>query len=114
MLPVYDQEEVVRVLFLPDWYKERVCKHCRKLEVKTCCRCMTKKKLPEFFQRDRDKDESQCVRKACRKLEVKVCNMCITWKKRHSFKEEEWDLNDESPRICKHCFKIIGGRFDEK
>ena len=100
--------------FLPDWYKERVCKHCRKLEVKTCCRCMTKKKLPEFFQRDRDKDESQCVCKACRKLEVKVCNMCITWKKRHGFKKEQWDLNDESPRICKHCFKIIGGRFDEK
>ena len=94
--------------FLTDWYKdERICKHCHKLEVKMCCRCMTKKKLPEFFQRDRDKDESQCVCKDCRKLEDKVCNMCDTWKKRHSFKKEQWDLNDESYRICQNCFKII-------
>jgi len=81
---------------------------------KTCCWCMTKKKLPEFIQRDWYKDESQRVCKDCGKLEVKMCNMCETWTKRHSFKKEEWDLNDESPRICKYCFKIIGGRFDEK
>ena len=78
---------------------------------KTCCRCMTKKKLPEFFHCDWCKDEGEYVCKDCRKLEVKVCNMCNSWKKRQGFKEEEWNLNDESPRVCKHCFKIIGGRF---
>ena len=78
---------------------------------KKCSRCITKKKLPGFFHCDWYKDESERVCKDCRKLEVKMCNMCNTWKKRHSFKEEDWDLDDESPRICKHCFKIIGGRF---
>ena len=75
---------------------------------KTCCWCMTKKKLPEFIQRDWYKDESELVCKDCRKLEVKMCNMCNTWKKRRSFKEEEWDLNDETNRICRYCFKMIG------
>ena len=90
------------------WYLELKAIEMKK--EKKCSRCKTKKKLSGFFLRDWYKDESERVCKDCRKLEVKMCNMCNTWKKRHSFKEEEWDLNDGSPRICKYCFKIIGGR----
>ena len=91
------------------WYLELKAIEMKK--EKKCSRCKTKKKLSGFFLRDWYKDESERVCKDCRKLEVKMCNMCNTWKKRHSFKEEEWDLNDETNRICRYCFKMIGGRF---
>jgi len=73
---------------------------------KTCCQCMTKKKLPEFFHCDWCKDEDECVCKDCRKLEVKVCCRCTTKKKRPEFFQRDWNKKDESQCVCKACRKL--------
>jgi len=88
--------------------------HMRYLELKAiemkkekkCCRCMTKKKLPEFFHCDWCIDEGECVCKDCRKLEVKVCCRCTTKKKRPEFFQSDWN-KDESERVCKDCRKLV-------
>ena len=99
--------------------------HMRYLELKAiemkkekkCCRCMTKKKLPEFFHCDWCKDEGECVCKDCRKLVVKNCYTCWTPKKKHSFKTEQWYCNEESDRVCNVCLKYkerIGNVWGKK
>ena len=65
-------KEKLSGFFLRDWYKdecERVCKDCRKLEVKMCNMCNTWKKRHSFKEEQWDrKDESK----------YRLCNHCVS------------------------------------